>query len=366
MKNRFFRYNGGLLLQDIVNITGAELILGSKHSAEMLVKDICHIEECNDECITYLHNAKYTSEFLKMQKGICLLDRKFDYMSHASFANTNSSSGGIADAITVLLVDDPYYAYSCIASKFYEEKISNCFDKDCAVSRDAKIGNNVRIGHGVVIEDNVEIADDVTIEHGAIVKTGVMIGAGSRIGANSVISHAIIGERVYIYPGCIIGSDGFGFATYKGKHYKILHTGCVVIGNDVEIGAGSTIDRGSVKNTYIGNNVMIDNLVQIGHNVTLGDGCVIVSQVGIAGSTTCGKYVSVGGQAGIAGHLQIDDMASIAAKSGVIGNVDKGEVVGGYPAVPIRTWHKQNAVLKRIATYKADRMLFASNDNPEI
>ena len=226
-------------------------------------------------------------------------------------------------------------------------------DKNSFIHENAKIGKNVTILDGVSIEDDVEIGDNSTIEQNTVIKHGVKIGKNAKIASNVSIRYSIIGDDVVILDGAKIGQDGFGFATEKGVHYRIFHFGKVIIGNDVEIGANTTIDRGSSSDTVIEDCCRIDNLVQIGHNVKIEKGSILVGQVGIAGSTRIGKYCVLGGQVGIAGHLSIADMTTIAAQSGIVKNVDtKGQVLGGMPAVPIKDWHKQSILLKNMVNKK--------------
>ena len=184
---------------------------------------------------------------------------------------------------------------------------------------------------------------------------GVSIGPDSRIGAHASLSHAIIGARVYVYPGARIGQEGFGFATTKSGFLTIPQLGRVIIEDDVEVGANTTIDRGSTSDTVIGAGSRLDNQVQIGHNVRIGRCCVIVAQVGIAGSTVLEDFVQVGGQAALAGHLHIGRGAQIGAQSGVMADVDAGEILVGTPALPKRSFFKQVAILKRLAQKRPDQ-----------
>ena len=179
---------------------------------------------------------------------------------------------------------------------------------------------------------------------------GVIIGAGCTLGNGVSVSHAILGERVRIYPGVRIGQDGFGFAPDgNGGYVSVPQLGRVVIEHDVEIGANTTIDRGSMHDTVIGAGSRIDNLVQIGHNVQCGQGCVIVSQTGISGSTILGDHVMTGGQAGLAGHLHIGRAARIGAQAGVMADVAAGANVIGSPAQPVREFFREVAMLRRRA-----------------
>jgi len=181
-----------------------------------------------------------------------------------------------------------------------------------------------------------------------------VLGADVRVGANVSISHALIGARVRLYPGVRIGQDGFGFALDPARFIKVPQLGRVIIEDDVEVGANTTIDRGAVPDTIIGAGTMIDNLVQIGHNVQIGRGCVLVSQVGISGSTRLGDHVMIGGQAGLSGHLTIGSGARIGAQAGVMRDVAPGETVLGAPALPMREFFRQVAALQRLAKKKGD------------
>jgi UDP-3-O-[3-hydroxymyristoyl] glucosamine N-acyltransferase len=200
----------------------------------------------------------------------------------------------------------------------------------------------------VVIGPRAEIGSGTIVAANAVIGPDVMIGRGCVIGAGASIMHALIGDRVVIHPGCRIGQDGFGFIT-GGKPVKVPQTGRVIIQNDVEIGAGTTIDRGGIRDTIIGEASKIDNQCQIGHNVVLGRHCVVVAQSGLSGSVTLEDYAALGGSVGLAPHVTIGRGAQVAARSGVMNDVPPGEVWGGYPAMPRKQWMRQQAVLARLA-----------------
>jgi UDP-3-O-[3-hydroxymyristoyl] glucosamine N-acyltransferase len=215
-------------------------------------------------------------------------------------------------------------------------------DEGCAVEANAAIGPRVEIGRRCHIGAN------------SVIGAGCVLGDDVRVGPNVSISHSIIGSRVRLYPGARIGQDGFGFAPDPGGHVKIPQLGRVIIEDDVEIGANSAIDRGAGLDTVIGAGSMIDNLVQIGHNVQMGRGCVLCGQAGIAGSTRLGDYVFIAAQGGLAGHLSIGSAARIGAQAGVMRDVPPGETVIGAPAVPQKEFFRQVATLQRLARKKGE------------
>ena len=198
------------------------------------------------------------------------------------------------------------------------------------------------------------ISEDVIIGEGCYIGENTYIGAGVKLGNecfianNCSISYAVIGNNLVLHPGARIGQDGFGFAPSNSGITKVPQLGRVVIGNFVEIGANTCIDRGAIDDTIIGDHTKIDNLVQIGHNVNIGSHCIIVAQTGIAGSSHIGDGTMLGGQTGISGHVTVGKKVVLAAQGGIISDVADGEVLGGTPAVPIRQWHKQTIILKKL------------------
>ena len=202
--------------------------------------------------------------------------------------------------------------------------------------RFVKFGNNVLIGKNVKIGKNSMIGSNTIIEH------DVKIGANSIIGSGVIIKNSILGDNVVIQDNSKIGLKGFGFIPLKDKNFKIPHIGRVIVSNDVEIGSGCTIDRGSIDDTLIGSNSYLDNQIHIAHNVKIGSNCMIAGQVGFAGSSTLGDNVSIGGQAGISGHLKIGNNVKIGGGSGVVKDLADNQVVMGYPAVPLKDFIKNN------------------------
>jgi UDP-3-O-[3-hydroxymyristoyl] glucosamine N-acyltransferase len=224
------------------------------------------------------------------------------------------------------------------------------------IGKNGVIGADPSIHPYVAIADEVKIGDRVTIHPGASIGKGTTIGDDAIIYSNVNIRENIqIGNRVIVHAGATIGSDGFGYVTEEGTHYKIPQVGGVIIGDDVEIGANSTIDRATLGNTVIKRGTKIDNLVHVAHNVTIGENCFLIAQVGVSGSCTIGNYVVVAGQAGLADHITIGDHAVVTAKSGIAKDVEPGQVMGGaFFAMPQKEWLKIQAHIKKLPELKKE------------
>lgn len=221
------------------------------------------------------------------------------------------------------------------------------------IGRNFTCGRTVRIAPTVVISDNVSLGERVVLHPGVFLGDGVTIGHDVIIHANvAILNGSIIGSRVTIQAGSVIGSDGFGYTRDGDRYLKITHTGFVQIDDDVEIGAGNTIDRGTFDKTHIRSGVKTDNLVHIAHNVTIGENTIIVAQTGIAGSVTIGRNVILAGQAGIAGHLTIGDRATIGPQAGIVKSVSAHEVVSGTPGIPHQLWLKAQSLVPRLPAIK--------------
>jgi len=211
------------------------------------------------------------------------------------------------------------------------------------------LGEGVAVEANAVIGPGVEIGPRALIGANSVIGAGCVLGADVRVGANVSISHALIGARVRLYPGVRIGQDGFGFVMGPSGHAKVPQIGRVIIQDDVEIGAGTTIDRGGTRDTVIGEGTKIDNLVQIGHNVTIGRHCVLVAQTGISGSVILEDFVVLGARVGVNNHVTIGEGAQIAATSNIHGDVPPGARWGGTPAKPAKLWFREMKTLERLA-----------------
>ncbi len=253
--------------------------------------------------------------------------------------------------IPIIRVKKPYLAAAIIQNLLLKKPfVATGIHEKSAIGQDCLIAEQISIGPMVVIGDRVTIGSRVTIGPGVVIGDDVTIGDDSVIKANTTIGERCkVGDRALIHPGVVIGSDGYGFAMdQNGCHVKRPQLGIVVIGEDVEIGANSTIDRATFGETRIGSGVKIDNLVHVAHNVDVGDNSLLIAQVGISGSTTLGRNVIVGGAAGINDHVNIGDGAMIVAKSGVHNDLEKGAIVCGYPAIPLRRFRRAAAAFGKL------------------
>lgn len=290
-------------------------VLGDENT---IITGISGIKEAQEGDITFLANPRYTSLLATTKASAVIVARD------------------VTDSQRILIqTDDPYFAFSKVMGLLASDEIQppRGIHPTAVIGRDVKIGTDISISAFCVIGDNVEIGDGVTIHPQVYIGHHTKIGRDTLIYSQVTIREKItIGERVIIHSGTVIGSDGFGFAPFKGKHHKVPQLGTVVIGDDVEIGANVTVDRATIGETRIHHGTKIDNLVQIAHNVVIGENSIIVAQTGISGSTVLGKNVVLAGQVGLVGHLTIGDNVKIGAKSGVSKSVPPNTCIMGIPA----------------------------------
>jgi UDP-3-O-[3-hydroxymyristoyl] glucosamine N-acyltransferase len=250
----------------------------------------------------------------------------------------------------LLVCGSVQHAFAASAALFYPEHGLGFWDQNESVHPGAKLDENVRLAPGVVIGPGAEIGAGTRIGPNAVIGRGVMIGRDCEIGAHAGIAFAYLGDRVQVLPGAQVGQPGFGFAASAGGHAKIPQLGRVIVQDSVEIGAGTTIDRGALGDTVIGEGTKIDNLVQIGHNSRVGRHCIIIAQTGISGSCELGDYVVLGGQAGVADHARIGAHARFAARAAAApGEYPGGEDYGGAPARPMKQWRRELAAVAILA-----------------
>jgi UDP-3-O-[3-hydroxymyristoyl] glucosamine N-acyltransferase len=335
---RFFTVAGPFALKDLALIAHARLSPGS--DPDRLIRDVGPLESAGPDCLTFLDNRKYADAFARSGAGACCVRPE----------QARNAPPGMA----LLLTPEPYKAYALAARAFYPTaKPAGVVSPSAHIDASASIGEGSDVAPGAVILAGATIGRRCRIGPNAVIGANVVVGDDTVIGANTSLSHCLVGARVYLYPGVRIGQEGFGFAIDPDGHIPVPQLGRVIIEDDVEIGANSTVDRGAGPDTVIGRGCMIDNLVQIGHNVHLGPGCILVAQSGVAGSTKLDHHVVLAAQAGIIGHLRIGAGARIGAQSGVIEDVEPGAEIGGTPAVSMRQWLRQVALLRRLARGKS-------------
>ena len=335
---RFFTNAGPFSLARIADLLGIESPAGMD---EVAIRDVAGLEQAGPGDLTFLARADKRDLASGIQATAVLVGERDRAL--------------LPDKVIALVVANPQLAYARVAALFYPESAGPAgIDPSAVVDPSARLGDRVRIEAQAVIGAGAEIGAGSVIGAGAVIGVGVVLGRDCRIGPGCTISHTLAGDRLTTLPGARIGQAGFGFIPGPNGIVRIPQLGRVVLGHDVEVGANSTIDRGAVEDTIIGDGTMIDNLVQIGHNVRTGRGCILVAQVGISGSTRLGDYVALGGQVGVSGHLEIGTGARVAAQSGVIRSMPAGAEWGGYPAVPVRQWHRQTATLARMTRKKGE------------
>jgi len=335
--SRFFQRTGPNSLDALATLTGARL--ANPADGSRLIEDVAPLETAGPADATFLDNRKYTDAFMKSRGG-------------AAFV-TEAMAARAPVGMALLISREPYKAFARVVQVFYPEAPVVPYRAPSAiVDPTAVVPENCAIGANVVIEAGAHLGDRCQVGANTVIGPGVELGDDCRIAANVTLSHCLIGARVVLHPGVRVGQAGFGFAPDVQGPVKIPQLGRVIIGDDVDIGANTTIDRGSGHDTVIGHGTMIDNLVQIGHNVVLGRGCILAAQVGISGSTRLGDFVMAGGQAGFAGHLNIGAHVRIGAQAGLIKGVAAGETVIGSPAVPAIAFWRQVAMIQRLAKKK--------------
>ena len=325
MNNPFFKNNGPFDIDKLLLLSKIE---NKKNIKKLNVTDIKDLAKANNTEITFFHSRKYEYLASKTKALFCI--------------TTNNLSKILPNNCNVIIVDNVLISTAIITKIFYPNAVTDDFDSSLDDIENTPHRNEVEFGKNILIGKNVKIGKNCLIGHNTIIESNVEIGNNCSIGSNVIIRNTIINNDVHVLDGCVIGKKGFGFFPKHGKNIRYPHIGMVIINDNVEIGCGSTIDRGSMSNTVIGKNTFLDNQIHIAHNNIIGDNCIIAGQVGFAGSSTLGNNVIIGGQAGISGHLKIGNNVQIAGGSGVIKNIPDNSKVMGYPAKDLKNFIKEN------------------------
>ncbi|OYV37204.1 MAG: UDP-3-O-(3-hydroxymyristoyl)glucosamine N-acyltransferase [Rhodospirillales bacterium 20-64-7] len=327
---RFFVRTGPHNVAELAKLIGAALVGSDKP-----IMGVAPLQTAGSDDISFLDNRRYADALDATKSGAVII--------HPDFQTR------VPVGTSALVTPEPYVGWAKISALFHPPVSAKASIHPTAViDATAHIDPSAEVGAGAVIGRAVEIGAGSIIGPLAVIGDGVVIGKLCRVHAQSTISHAILGDKVTIYPGARIGQDGFGFAITKSGFISIPQLGRVIIGDGAEIGANTTIDRGSAQDTVIGLGVRIDNLVQIGHNVNIGSHAVIVAQAGVSGSTTIGDQAMIAAQAGLAGHLTIGRGARVGAQAGVMADVDPGLEVLGAPAQPAKAFFREVVTLRKL------------------
>ena len=325
MNNFFFKNNGPFEIDKLLLLSKVEYKGNIK---KLNVTDIKDLATANNTEITFFHSKKYEFLASKTKALFCI--------------TTSTLSKTLPKNCNAIIVDNVLVSTAMITKVFYPTSITDDFDSTIDKIEKTSYAKEVKFGKNVLIGRDVRIGKNCLIGHNTIIENNVEIGNNCSIGSNVIIRNTIIKNYVHVLDGCVIGKKGFGFFPKKDKNIRYPHIGIVIINDRVEIGCGSTIDRGSMSNTVIGKNTYLDNQIHIAHNNIIGDNCIIAGQVGFAGSSTLGNNVVIGGQAGISGHLKIGNNVQIAGGSGVIKNIPDNVRVMGYPAKDLKNFIKDN------------------------
>lgn len=318
-------------LKEIAELTNGTIV----GDAELQINSVSSLDKGGIKNISFFNTSSYKDQFMNSEAGACFVTEK--YVEKAP------------KGMSLVVVKDPYLSFAIISSKFFSlPKFEEERAEYISIHESAKIGKNCHISNFVTIGKNVVIGDNVYIGPNVTIYDDVSLGNNGYIYSNASIKYAKVGNNFIFHDGVRIGQDGFGFAPNPSGHVKIPQVGIVEIGNNVEIGANTCIDRGALNNTSIGDGTKIDNLVQIAHNVVIGKHCFLAACVGIAGSSIIEDYVSMGGAAGVAPHVKIGAGSQVAALSGVVFSLEKGSVVMGTPAMNFTTYWRLQALFKRM------------------
>ncbi len=334
---RFFDTSGPQTLAAV-----ADAAQGQAAPRRLMLTGVAPLQTARPDQVSFLDNRKYASALAATQAGAVIVNPEME--------------SRVPDTAVAIVTREPYAAWARTAALFFPRPpVRPGIHPTAVVSPEAVIDPTAEVGPMAIVGAGAQIGVRCRIGPMAVIGDGVILGRDCRIGAHVSVSHALLGDRVYLYPGVRVGQEGFGFAITSEGFLDVPQIGRVVIQDDVEIGANSCIDRGSLHDTVIGAGSRLDNLVQIAHNVKIGRCCVIVAQSGISGSTTLEDFVMLGGQVGVVGHVRIGKGAKVAAQSGVINTVPAGAEVMGSPSEPMKAYLRGVATLRRLSRRTSGR-----------
>lgn len=334
----FFLRGDPIPLQTIADSVGAELLVASDGVTE--IDDIGTLNEAAATHLTFCTGQKHVEALMATNAGACLIKR--------------CDARLLPPRVVAIMTDTPHRAFAVAIGLLYPSSLqpkaaaAEAMADGQLVHPTAEIADGVTIEPGAIVGREAKIGEGTTIAAGAIIGYRVFVGRNCFIGPGASVTHALIGDRVTLHAGARVGQDGFGYAMSAEGHFKIPQLGRVIVGDNVDLGANSTVDRGFLADTKIGEGTKIDNLVQIGHNVVIGRHCIIVSQAGIAGSAELGDFVVMGAKSGVVEHVRVGDGALIAGMSHVKDDVPARARMGGTPARPFNEWAREVAAVRRL------------------
>ena len=324
MINPFFKNTG----PHNINFLLKTINLKNENLPDDKITDIKDLNSSQKNEITFLHSKKYSESAKKTKASYCLTSKNLETL--------------LPNNCKAIISDNVLLHTAQLTKTFYPDSITDDYDNTVKEIKETEFQDKVKVGKNVLIGENVKIGLNCLIGHNSIIEKNVNIGDNCSIGSNVIIRNSLIKNNVHVLDGCVIGKKGFGFFPNKNTNFRYPQIGVVIIEDNVEIGCGSTIDRGSLSNTIIGKNTYLDNQIHIAHNVKIGENCIIAGQVGFAGSSILGNNVMIGGQAGISGHLKIGNNVQIGGGSGVIKNIPDNSKVMGYPAKNLKNFIREN------------------------